>query len=457
MHKLLWVWLVFTVPLGLGQEVRLELGFRGEMVAEKWNPLRLIRRDMGPATLTLEFDQGTLREGNIPVFYEVKLKSAQGLDVFEDDIYIPHWRSFVWRLADESKVYASGSFNRQMVNTQPIDLIVSKTPEFYLNAFGENSRIVQVDDLLPKRLASYDGVHSLVLDGSIPMPTLEALSSAASAGVQVIYVEDTNSTYDYDLFSLLAPDTQQRLGAGWLIRSSRDGIKASLALLPVLDTTQLQETYLVKQSMIQNLPSTVLLTMLGAYVLLILLSIRFFGAAGLVTAFLLTALASAGAWIYLRPPAQQIASQSLYINSGKLAKVERIYQITQLPQANLQLPVQAHPTTPRSYIQREGLEIKLSRWSQETLKLRPSLSSATLLLEGNLLRNESEVNLQHIYVNGLGQQPDLSPGESLELSPGEESTLYQNLLPLLPIGTVLAQHNSDLHLAIPNPELLVQP
>ena len=203
---------------GLGQDARLELGFRGEMVVDHWNPLRLIRRDMGPATLTLEIDQGTLREGLVPVIYQVKLPSAQGLTVYEDDVYIPFWRSFVWKLADDTQVFASGSFDRQVVNTQSIDLVISKTPEIYLESLGETQRIVQGDDLLPKRLAAFDGVNTLLLDGSLPMPSLEAISSAVAAGVNVLWVEGPAQAYPYDLLALLAPYSRSASG-GWLVDS----------------------------------------------------------------------------------------------------------------------------------------------------------------------------------------------------------------------------------------------
>jgi hypothetical protein len=451
------IWMVLLVMgSALSQEVRLEMGFRGEMVAQHWNPLRLIRRDMGPATLTLEFDQGTLRQGAIPVFYKVNLRAAQGLDVFEDDVYIPFWRAFTWKLADDDEVFASGSFDRQLVNTQPIDLIISKTPENYLRILGETTRVIQADDLLPKRLAAYDGVNTLLMDGSIPMPSLEAISSAAAGGVLVLFLSGSE-TYSYEAINLLAPNPRQRLGAGWIVRTTQDGLKASLALLPRLEQKGLQEVIFTSQDMFQNAPVTTLLIGLGAYVVLVLIGIRFIGTAGLATAFLLTGLASMSAWMYLRPAPQQVSSQSLFINAGKLAQVNSLYQITQLPQGQLQLSMQAHPDSQRTYIQGEDLELDLERWSQETLRLKPRLTTATLLLEGNLLSNQSEVDLQDVYVSGLGQQKNLVAGQSLELIPGEENSLYENLLPMLPIGTVLARHQLDVHIAIPSLDFAVQP
>jgi hypothetical protein len=447
---LLWI----LTSVGLGQDVRLELGFKGEMVAERWNPLRLIRRDLGPATLTLTFDQGTLRQGEIPVVYTVNLNAAQGLDVFEDDIYIPYWRSFTWKIFDTKQVFASGSFDRQLVNTKTLHVALSKTPETYLDFFSDSGRLVQGDDLLPKRLAAYDGVASLLLDGSTPPPSLEAISSAAAAGVHVFFIEPLPESYTTLL--LLAPQARQRLGAGWLIRTNATGIKAAMAMLPILDTKALQTASLTPLELPNGVPTTTLLAAAGGYTLLVLLCIRFLGAAGLATAFLLTLISSFGAWSWLRPAPQETRTQALVLNAGNLALASSTLEINQLPKTVLKLAAQAYPVSMHSYTQGANLEFKLERWSQETLVLKPKLNTATLVLSGNMLSNQSTVLFSEVYVSGLGKQRDLPGGASLELQRGEEGTMYDTLLPLLPTGTVLARHEHDLHIAIPDLGAMLQ-
>jgi hypothetical protein len=452
------LWPVFVLWMflssGFGQDVRLELGFKGEMVAEHWNPLRLIRRDMGPATLTLSFDQGTLRQGQIPVIYTVSLKAAQGLDVFEDDIYIPYWRSFTWRLADDKQVFASGSFDRQLISTQSLHLVISKSAETWLDMYDDTARIVQGDDLLPQRLAAYDGVASLLIDGSTPLPSLSAISSATAAGVQVFLIEPWPESYNS--LSLIASQARQRLGAGWLVRSSAKGVKAALAMLPKLDTRDLQTAILAPFEMPKSVPTPTLLAGAGIYSLLVLLFIRFLGSAGLATAFLLTAICSLGAWTWLRPMPQEVTIRSLFLNAGNLAQVSSSFQINQLPKTVLHLSIQAHPASTHAYTQGDTLELNLGRWSQETLFLKPKLSTATLRLEGNRLSNRTDALLTDVYVSGLGKQNDLSAGASFELQHGEEGSLFESLLPLLPVGTVLARQADDLHIAIPSLDFTVQ-
>ena len=136
-----------------------------------------------------------------------------------------------------------------------------------------------------------------------------------------------------------------------MIRTAPEGITANLALLPELELQPLQDVAFSPQTISSSVSVTTVLAALGAYALLVLLSIRLMGTAGLATAFLLTGLASLGLWSWLRIPAQQIHTQSLYLNAGKLAQVSSLYQITQLPRQVIQLPLQAHPGSPRAYTQ----------------------------------------------------------------------------------------------------------
>ena len=91
------------------------------------------------------------------------------------------------------------------------------------------------------------------------------------------------------------------------------------------------------------------------------------------------------------------------------------------------------------------------------MRLKPRLNTATLLLEGNVLINQSDALLHDIYIRGLGQQENLEAGQRLELTPGEENNVYETLLPMLPVGTVIARQNRDWHIALPSLDFAVQP
>ena len=74
-----------ALSFACAQEVRLELGFGGEIITGRWNPLRLTTRDLPEAELVLALDQSTLREGEKLAVYRFPVGTS-GLGVFEDEI-----------------------------------------------------------------------------------------------------------------------------------------------------------------------------------------------------------------------------------------------------------------------------------------------------------------------------------------------------------------------------------
>jgi hypothetical protein len=455
--------LIVAVHAQSSQDVRLELGFNNTLVADHWNPIKLTRRDQPAQTLTLTVDQGTLRGGEVLAVYRQELGPANGLDVFEDDVYLPAWRRFSWRIENSERVFASGTIERREVNTQPLTLLISARPEKWLRDFASDTRILELPfSLLPERLASYDGVETLLIDGTAPAPTLEAVSSAAVAGVNVLLLEQSANGVSENMseLELLAPKARQRLGAGWIARTSEDGVRATLSMLTPLETKTLV-TALVNDDFHQRPPRVshmVVLSAASAYALVTLLLIRFLGSAGLLTSFLLAALTSVAAWTWLRPKSPQlIHTRTLTLNAG-LAYMGGVKSLFTLPDADVSLALTAHPTDLRAYTQQsELLQLRLPRYSEVIVEQRPMLSSATLKLEGETLQNLTDAAMTNVYVKGLGMQTNLAAQQALTLMQGEEvelNKLYEALLPLLPDGTALAQQNTHIHIALPTLLLL---
>jgi hypothetical protein len=443
------------------QDLQLELGFNNTLVADHWNPIKLTRRDQPAQTLILTIDQGTLRGGEVLAVYRKELGAANGLDVFEDDVYLPAWRRFSWRIENSERVFASGTIERREVNAQPLTLLVSAQPERWLKSFAADARILGVPfSLLPERLASYDGVETLLIDGTAPAPTLEAVTSAAVAGVKILLLE--NLSENHAELELLAPKVRQRLGAGWIARTSAEGVRATLSMLTPL-TPKTLVTALVNDDLHQRPPLVSSMVVLGAassYALATLLFIRFLGSAGLLTSFLLAALASVGAWTWLRPEKPQLTQTRTIILNADLAYVGGVQSLFTLPDADVSLNLIAHPTDLRAYTQQtDMLYLKLPRYSEVVLEYRPTLASATLRLEGETLQNLTDAPMTNVYIKGLGMQADIAAQQMLTLAQGEEvevNKLYEVLLPLVPDGTALAQQDTSLHIALPTLLLLAE-
>lgn len=86
---------------GPNRAAELELGFGGAIVADAWNPLRLVLRDVGSVQLEVAIDRGTLRDGERWSVYRADLPGGSGLSVFEDELFVPVWRSLQWTVRSE--------------------------------------------------------------------------------------------------------------------------------------------------------------------------------------------------------------------------------------------------------------------------------------------------------------------------------------------------------------------
>ncbi|QRN80267.1 MAG: hypothetical protein JK586_00930, partial [Nocardiopsis sp. BM-2018] len=104
----------------------LELGFGGTVVADAWNPLRLVLRDVGPVVFELAIDRGTLRDGERWSVYRAELPGGSGLSVVEDEVFVPVWRSLAWTVRSGGLTVASGSLARTQADRRPLDVMVGE-------------------------------------------------------------------------------------------------------------------------------------------------------------------------------------------------------------------------------------------------------------------------------------------------------------------------------------------
>lgn len=433
---------------GQSRNIEVTFGFSGEVVAEAWNPLRVTVRDQPDLELLIDIDYGTLREGTQRFEYRATLAGGSGLRIVEDDIFIPAWRSFTWQVRSDAAILASGSIDRRLVDPRPLTLLVAAQPGAYRELFPREARLVEVRaSELPERAAAYAGVEALLVAASFEQPRREALLAAAAAGSHVLLAEE-----DPTLTALLK-DGPKRLGAGWLSTAEPHRGLARLelaALTEALITPALSRTP-------DNLPPLNLVVVAAAYLLVILLLVRFGGMPGLLSCFGLTVLVSAVAWVVLRPAEETlIRSRSLIVSAGGLAYEVDVLGVFSYPAQTLTLEREARPLSAASWRLSPGeLALPIPRWSSLVLVSKPRLRPAALEWHDGDLVNRGTEALGEVFIVGLGAQAPLPAGA---IRPPEHLAdpiappLYEPLVPLLPEGTALGRNGGRIYVALPGPE-----
>ena len=458
-----WLFILIGICWGLtlaqDEAVVLELGFDAQIVNEHWNPLRLTTRDMPDATLSITMMQGSLREGDIPVRYEAAIPGRTGVSVFEDDIFVPTWRSFSWVLRTSTRVLASGSLERRQTGAEPhkpLNLIVSARPSNWLDTWPRDTRVVTAAATdLPERLAAYDGVASILLDGSAPAPSVAAVAAAAG-GANVVLLDPLPDSHR-DL-AQLAGSSAAGLGTGNVLLSSERSLRSAL-LAPTLQQSDLQAS-LFSENLLQTpnyVATTPLLIAASVYAVLCLLLLRFGGAAGLLTGLAVAVLGSLIAWSWLRPEsasAQVQRARSLSIGAGGLSERLEVRALLTLPGGDLELPIRAAPDSRLTYVQTvDSLSLVAPRWQSLRFYLKPQLETARLSWQNGALYNDGDTPLSDVYVFGLGPQDALDAGTSLVPTEREQRELpevYNRVLSQLPPGSALARDAGKLYAALPN-------
>jgi len=326
---------------GTPRQVEFLLGFRGAIVADAWNPFLLTTRDVGSGTLTLRIDRGSLWEGEIPWVVEVPVVGGAGLRVVEGDLYIPTWRSFVWSYEAGGRLLASGSYARELSDPRPLDLVVASDPSLAAH-LGSERRIDALADDLPVRVAAYDGVRTIWLDGSLPLPSPAAMTAAAVAGSLVMVLGA--ATLDRAWASLLTDASWRAIGAGgWWAGEAPDAEAVARAYLP---RAEILAAFVAEQLAPSPpmWPRGSLLVALFAYVLLVSLAWRSGGLPGLLTYVVVVGAASVAGYALLGDqPAQLRATRALKIEGGSLAQLILVHDVRTLPDAQVALPLVAQP------------------------------------------------------------------------------------------------------------------
>ncbi len=459
------LWMVALAVVGLAAHAaaqtgraQVELGLGGHPVADAWNPVQVTVRDAAPSVLRLRIDEGSLLEGPRIVRYSASVPGGSGVTVFQDDLYVPNFRSLSWTLASGRTVLASGSLGAGDADARPLQVVLSSAPGSWRGAFAADARVVDVAASdLPARAAAFDGVRTILLDGSAAAPRAASVAAAAAGGVQVL-LAGTLPDSQAGLARLAAAGSH-RLGAGVVMRVDADpaAVRARLAAWKPQDRAGLVQA-LAADRLVRPPPTPsqpLMLSLAAAYALAALLGLRFGGAPGLAAGLVLALLVSVAGWRLLRPASPELtASRTVQLGGGELALALRVDERLTLPSGVVSLDGAGRPLSALPYSVDDGTtHIELPRWHAVAVAARPALRPASLRFQDGRLVNDGDGLLRDVYVLGLGRQPDLAPGATWAPAPGEEGGLPPALVrmaALLPVGTALAQAPETVWVALPS-------
>jgi hypothetical protein len=437
--------------------VHFEVGFSGQFVTDHWNPLRITLRDINAAKVEIHIDQGSLRDGPRPMIYRAAIQGGNGISVFEDDLYIPHWRRFSWLVESNNITIASGSFDPKEKSSLPLDIILSNQPGTWRANYEKDSRTLEINATsLPERTAAYNGIRSLLIDGTSATPTLAAVAAAAAAGVRVIVVDPLPA--DHENLNLLATYPIQRLGAGWIVRDQN--AQTAFAAISSLDHGFPKPLLYSLENAVElpdpaSKPPLPLLAALAIYSLTALLLLRVGTVASTLTSLSLVLLSCIAAWSLLRPDAPLLSFDlSVTVGGGDLAAVYKLRTLYNLPGGTVHNQLVGHPIDQRPYeAGPAGIDVRLDRGDHTTIVAKPTLDRAPLIWKEGMLVNVGTAPLKDIFVIALGMQKDsLPPGATLQPTLVEEAELpstYLQLKARLPSGTALAFSGVNLVVALP--------
>ncbi len=438
----------------------LELGFGGAVVADAWNPLRLVLRDVGPVQLELAIDRGTLREGERWSRYTSEIAGGSGLTVFEDEVYVPVWRSLSWVVRSGGLTVASGSLSRTQADRRPLDLMVGEPGSEVRSMLSGGRTIDLAADRLPLRSAAYDGVGRLIVAAPAARP--QALIAAAVAGADVIV---TPAALTEPAIAELFPAGVERraVGAGRLL--THEGFRAEAAEPRVrLDQAALVSALAAAEriELPRPVPMLPLLLAASVYSLVVLLVLRFGGVPGVMAALVLGLTASVAAWVPLRPAEPGVeAVRELVVGAGGVGQRWRVHERLTLPAQTVIFPVAGWPL---SYVDaRQGptqVAIDLPRWRSVRVLERPRATAMALVQEvDGSWRNAGERPLDFVAVRGGDAVQDvpaggLVPNQTRDVRLPE---LALSLLELLPSGAAVASDGPRWLVALPQHALAEGP
>jgi hypothetical protein len=193
----------------------LTIGVAGEPVAGAWTPLRTVVRDAPGATLRLDLDAGGLERGEVLQVVRARVAEAGGVQRIDLTVPLPTWRRLTWRVEQRGRVLASGGLGARARDARPLTLVLSSRPSRWIPSFPSDARVVgAATSDLPGDAAGWDGVATLLIDGSTVAPEPRTVVGAAGAGVRVLL--PSAGPAGYGPLAELLVDGPRRVGAGSL-------------------------------------------------------------------------------------------------------------------------------------------------------------------------------------------------------------------------------------------------
>lgn len=373
------VWLLILLLLlagtGRSQDATLSMGFDGDVVAGRWNPFEFSFRDFSRVTLTFRIDQGDLRSGSLPAVHTFELAGGPGLTVLEDDLFVPVWQSFTWTASTPQRVIASGSFHPRDLDPRPLAVILSTAAARHARLVPADARLVaQPSARLPERLAAWDGVSMLIIDGTTAPPSTQAVAAAAAAGANVVILEPVPASFADVL--LLADGPVVRLGAGQIMLG--DDVSA---LQPLPDAAALEQ-YLASRNVLDLTPPVrlvFLVPLILVYCVGVVLLFRSAGLPGAVAGSAIGLLVAVLAWPTLMPqPAQVTGSLQLRVSAGGLSRGYSTLQVLDRSGGALDLTGSYRPLVATPYVFSDGsTNVLAPRWRPVQLFRRPVLAAGS--------------------------------------------------------------------------------
>ena len=436
-----------------------ELGFRGSPVADAWNPVRVVLRDVGAGEAVLTIDQGSLLEGELPWTVVLPIVGGGGVRVLDVDVFLPAWRTLRWTVDAGGLRLASGALARSDADRRPVDLVVSSRAGEVAGVLGGRALDVAAIEL-PARAAAYGGVRSLWLDGTTPLPDPRVLAAAAAGGAVVVVQESARTNAALAAVRASAAEQGGWVGTGaggWWFGDPPD---AAALTASRLDVAALATAFAAADAVdLPSYPPPLHVAIASAaYVVLIAVAWRVGGAAGGVTwAWIVLAVGAATVLAWRPSQAQVVQQRALHVASGELSLRQRAFDVVTLPAATVGIDGVARPASALLGGVRHGssprTEVQLDRWRGATLLEVPQASSAALAwgLDG-IPRAVGGFALANVRTVGGGAwpriEPDAGPVPPTDPTPlvGAEATFEA----LLPEGSVWARHGDDWHVLLPD-------
>ncbi|TVR95057.1 MAG: hypothetical protein EA416_02475 [Trueperaceae bacterium] len=438
---------------GASRSAGLELGFGGAVVADAWNPFRLVLRDVGPVTFELAIDRGTLRDGERWSVYRADLPGGSGLSVVEDEVFVPVWRSLSWTVRSGGLTIASGSVARTQADRRPLDIIVGEPGPVVRGSVMGGRSVDLAADRLPLRSAAYDGVGRVIV--ATPSARPQALLAAAVGGAEVVLTP--SALANAELSAIIPAGGGERLvGAGRIV--SLDVWRPTADTVARVDQAALLSAFAAAERISLPRPAPVLPLLVAAsgYALVVLLVLRFAGVPGVTAALVLALGASLAVWTPLRPERPTIdTSRDLVIGAEGIGQRWRLHERVTLPAQTLVLDVAGWPLSDvEARLGPASVAVDLPRWRHLTVVERPRTAALPLLQQADgSWRNQGTVPLTVVVIRG-GDHVDDVPADALVPPPSRDPrplpSVALALLELVPEGAAVASDGARWFVALPS-------